>query len=114
VIVATRPASLLAALRRQWLKLGRKVQRECASTLNATRILELREAIVYMQTLRFAAKWLPGKYLADVYLATPEELLRRHAVCTTLYVTCPINSAQLDALVARMPEGSLVVTCELA
>jgi len=53
VIVADNPLALLGALRRQWLKLARKVQKERASTLNAQRIFELNEMVMKMQGVAF-------------------------------------------------------------
>jgi hypothetical protein len=41
VIVTDRPMSVIGALRKQWLKLARKAQKERAGTLNPTRIKEL-------------------------------------------------------------------------
>ena len=73
VIITNDPNALLSPLRKQWLKLCRKVQRERASTLNALRIRELTESIQRMQGLRFSAKWRDDTYdTADVYLATTE------------------------------------------
>jgi hypothetical protein len=114
VIVVDKPVTLVAALRKQWLKLGRKVRKEFASTLNATRIYELNEVIVRMQTLRFTTKWPQDEYLADVYIVTVEQLLRWAPECRTLYVTCEIETEQLHLVTTWMPKGSLVVICKLA
>lgn len=116
VIVAANPNALLPALRKQWLKLYRKVHKESASTLNATRMRELNEVITRMQTLQFATKWPPDGYdPADVYIATTDELLRwaPEPSCRTLYVTCEITMEQLHLVTAWMPRGGLVVECKL-
>lgn len=117
VIVADKPVSLISALRKQWLKLAREVQKEAASTLNATRIYELNEVITRMYTLRFTTKWPPDGYEpADVYITTVDELLRwvPEAECRTLYVTCDIKREELYMVTAWMLSGSLVVFCRLA
>jgi hypothetical protein len=113
VIVADKPVTLVATLRKQWLKLGRKVQKECASTLNAVRIYELNESIVQMQTLRFTTKWSQVDYPADAYITTTEQLLRWSPECRTLYVTCNIEPEQLHVVTAWMGKGGLVVICKL-
>ncbi len=116
VIVADNPISLLPALRKQWLKLMRKVQKERASTLNAERIFELNEMVIWMQTLRFTTTWPPDPYKAvDVYIATVDELLRwaPEAECRTVYVTCGVELEGLYKITAWMRRGGLVVACKL-
>jgi hypothetical protein len=113
VIVADKPASVLAALRKQWLKLGRKAQKERASTLNAVKIRELSEIIAHMHTLRFTTKWPQDDYAADVYIAAVDQLLQWAPECRTLYVTCDMGTEELHMITAWMPNGSLVVFCRL-
>lgn len=116
VIIASNPNALLSPLRKQWLKLARKVQKERASTLNATRIYELTEIIKRMYTLRFTTKWPPDGYeQTDVYIATIDELLRwaPEANCRTLYVTCGVKPEQFHLVTTWITKGSLVVVCEL-
>ena len=111
VIVAEQPNSLLSALRKQWLKLTGKVQRERSSLLlSATRASELSEVIAKMQNLRFTIKWPPDIELADVYIATEEQLLQWAPECRTLYITCPVELKHLYIITALMPRGGLVVT----
>lgn len=115
VIVADKPNTLLATLRKQWLRLCRKVQKESASTLNATRIYELSEVITHMQNLEFSTKWSPDEYLtADVYLASVEDLVQWAPECRTLYVTCEMEPEQLHLVTAWMPKGSLVIICKFS
>jgi hypothetical protein len=111
VVVADNPLALLGALRRQWLKLARKVQKERASTLNAQRIFELNEMVMKMQTLRFAAAW-PEDFSADVYIATPEQLLQWAPECKTLYITCDMKLEAQHMITALMPRNGLVVICK--
>ncbi|SRR6266540_5029956 len=97
VIVANNPNTLLPPLRKQWLKLMRKVQKERASTLNAERIFELNEMVVRMQGLQFSTVWPPDGYKpADVYIATVEGYcngrLRQTAEQCTLHVRLQLNS----------------------
>ena len=114
VIITNDPDALLPPLRKQWLKLCRKVQRERSSTLNALRISELSESIQRMQGLRFSAKWYEDTYdIVDVYLATAERLLAWAPECRTLYVTCEIKREDLYVITALMPKEALVVVCEL-
>jgi len=114
VIVADNPNSLLPALRKQWLKLMRKVQKERACTLNAERIYELSEIVGCMQNLQFSTTWPPDGYKpTDVYIATTDELLRwaPEAECRTIYVTCKITTEQLYLVTAWMRGSGLVVIC---
>lgn len=114
VIIANNPAPTLAALRKQWLKLARKAQKESASTLNAVRIYELNQLITRMLMMEFTIKWPAIDYPADVYLVTVEQALQWAPECRTLYVTSKLQSEQLHLITAWMPKGSLVVFCYLA
>lgn len=114
VIVADNPRTFLAPLRKQWLKLGRKVLKESASTINATRIYELSEAVIHVQTLRFTIQWPPDSERTNVYIATAEQLLRWAPECRTLYVTCDIKMEELHRITALMPQGALVVMCRIS
>jgi hypothetical protein len=111
VIIAEKPDILHASLRKQWLKLARKVQRERSSTLNATRVLRLADMASKMQSIQFTTDW-PHGYEADVCIATVEQLTEWLPNCRTLYVTCDISTQQLQVIVARMPIGSLVVVIQ--
>lgn len=117
VIIASNPNTLLPPLRKQWLKLMRKVQKERASTLNAERIYELNEMVVRMQSLQFSTVWPPDGYKpSNVYIATKEELLRwaPEADCRTVYVTCEIEIEQLHVVTSWLKDASLVAICKLA
>lgn len=109
VIVAEKPNSFLPALRKQWFKLTRRVQRERSSTLNALRTQELSNTIAKMQGLRFTAKWPPHTETADVYITIVDQLLQWAPEYRTLYVTCPIELEHLYMVTAWMPKGGLVL-----
>lgn len=109
VIVADKPNAFLPALRKQWLKLTRRVQRERSSTLNALRTRELSNTIAKMQGLQFTTKWPPDIESADIYIATVDQLLRWAPECRTLYVTCPVELEHLHMITAWMPKSSVVV-----
>jgi hypothetical protein len=114
VIVADKPTSILSALRKQWLKLARKVQRERSSTLNGARMRELSEIIAHIQSLRFTTKWPPDEYPADVYIATIDQLLVWAPECRTMYIVCDVELEKLHIITALMPSRSLVVFCKLS
>lgn len=114
VIVADKPFSVISALRKQWLKLARKVQKERASTLNASRIRELSGTVGYMHSLDFTTHYPPNDHPGDVYIATVDEVLRWPPQCRTIYITCDVELEKLYMLTAWMPPRSLVVTCRIA
>lgn len=113
VVVAINPRDLKSALRKQWLKLTRKVQVERARTLDANRITELSSAAAYMYNLEFTLDYPPDDYLGDVYIATPDDILRWPPQCRTMYVTCDLELEKLHLATAWMPKGALVVICRL-
>lgn len=111
IIVADNPTALHATLRKQWLKLARKVQVERSRTLNATRVLRMADMLSKMQSMSFTTDW-PDGYKADVCIATAEQLTEWLPNCRTLYITCDIRVDQLHTISARMPVGSLVVVIQ--
>ncbi len=113
VIVTDNHAGMMSPLRKQWLKLMRKVQKESARTLSATRIYELSQVVIRMQTLRFSCRWSPDEYTAGVCIATPEQLLQWAPECRTLYITCEVKREDLYVVTALMPKGAVVV-CQLS
>jgi hypothetical protein len=115
VIIAANPVPTLAALRKQWLKLARKAQKEAASTLNAARLYELHQLIARIYTLEFTTKWPQVNYPANVYVVTIEQALRwaPEPSCRTLYITCEVEAEQLHLITAWMSKGGLVVICRL-
>jgi len=114
VIIAERPAVLISELRKQWLKLARKVQTERAKTLDARRIYELTRSHTQMLTTKFVAHWPPYEHPGkDVYVATIQELLHwaPEGECRTLYATYSITKEQLYMVTSWMPKQSLIVCC---
>ena len=109
VVVCERPAGFMSAVRKQWLKVCRQVQRERASTLQTTHLLELTHALTYMQSLRFSARPPEEELSTDVSFATPAQLLAWAPVCHTMYVTCEVTKEDLYRITAWMVRGGLVV-----
>lgn len=110
VIIHDRPLVFMPVLRRRWLKLTRSVERERSSTANFERVQELNAVISRMKSLRFTTNWPPDDYLADVYLATPEQARRYAPECQTMYVLCRVEPIELHIMTSWMPPGGLVVT----
>jgi hypothetical protein len=108
-VVIISDKSLLSALRKQWLRLIRKVQRERSSTLDTIRIFELTNILMRMHSLRFTTQYPPDDYPGDVYIVNPEQALEWAPDCRTMYITCPIKQETIHTITAWMPKGSLVV-----
>lgn len=108
VIVTNNPKTFLSTLRKQWIKLTHKVQVERARTLDGTRVKELTNILVKMQTMHFKASWSTYDPTADVHLATPEQLLAWAPECGTLYVGCDVKREDLHRISSLM-RGLVVV-----
>jgi len=109
IVLADNPAGLLAATRKQWVKLTRWVRRERASTLDATLILELTNKVGRMQNARFVAKPPSEARDAEVYFMSDDQLLAVPFDCLTFYVACKLNNKRLAAIQEAMPYQSLLV-----
>jgi hypothetical protein len=111
VVVTNTPATLYPAVRKQWQKIIRQIQRERSSTLNASKIYELTSHVSRMQSLRMGAKTLANSSYAefDLWFATVDALRVAPPVCHTLYVTVDVAPKVVEIITRRMPAGSLVV-----
>lgn len=109
VILTNNPAGLLPALRKQWLRVTRKVQRERASTLDASLILELTKMAGRMQNTVFTTKSSYEELGADVYIMDDSQLQEVPFSCHTFYIAEPVGEERLAAIQEAMPFGGLVV-----
>jgi hypothetical protein len=109
VILSNNPTGLLSALRKQWLRVARKVQNERSSTLDATLILELTKMIGHMQNMAFTAKSPYDEPGADVYVMDNSQLTEVPFGCHTFYVADAVEDEWLTAIQEAMPYGGLVV-----
>lgn len=108
-IATDKPVALLATTRKQWLKLIRQVHRERASTLRATRIMELSAQIAWMQRLTFSCKPPEGAREDDITFATAASLAEMPPICTALYITCSVTDKCLSQITRRMEKGSVII-----
>ncbi|HET8670895.1 MAG TPA: hypothetical protein VFM05_09810 [Candidatus Saccharimonadales bacterium] len=111
-VVTDIPDALLAATRRQWLKLLRQAQNERSGTLNATRADLLTEQILWMQGVSFTSKAPDDILEADITFATADDFVRVPPICRCVYVTYTFEREKLHMLTAWMPGNSLVVLYE--
>lgn len=111
-VVANKPDTLLAATRRQWLKLLRQTQNERSSTLNAARADMLVGQISWMQGVSFTSKAPDDVLEADITFATAEDFVRVPPVCRCVYITYAFEREKLHMLTAWMSRNGLVVLYE--
>lgn len=109
VVVCENPVGTLSATRKQWLRLGRQLQRMRASTLNAEEILRFTRAIMHMQNMQFAARTPDQDVTAAVYFVEPAELTCLPRNCYSLYIAAPFGETQLCDLVNQMPATALII-----
>lgn len=109
VVVCANPLSMLSALRKQWLRLARNLQKQRASTLNAEEILRFTHTIMHMQHLQFVAHPPDQETEAHIFFVKPEELSGLPPNCLSLYVTAPPRAAQLAAWLDGISTDALVV-----
>jgi len=109
VVICEQPAVMLSAARKQWLKLSRSVQKKRAGTLNADKILKYTHAVTHMQHMRFTAKSPFDEPDADVYFLSSGLLEVIPANCLSVYMATRPSEKQLDALLAQLPDGALLV-----
>jgi hypothetical protein len=108
MIVAEKPSSLLAAVRKQWLKVIGQLLKERSRTLKSERIAEINYEIERMRSLKFIAK-NPPLPDADVFLVAPEWIEADLPESYTIYITCQVSRATLQTLIGRISYHGLVV-----
>jgi hypothetical protein len=101
LIVANRPAVLLPAVRKQWVKVIARVEREHASTLNSTRRQILGDKISEMEGLKFVVGIPKPESVPGVFFITPLEFTCMGAVSHTVYLTYDIQNDVLYKNVLR-------------
>lgn len=112
VVVCEQPVALLAASRKQWLKLTRTIQKQRASTLNAEKILKFTHTITRMQHVKFAFKPPLDDPEADVYFLAPDscELMPPH--CYSTYILAPLAPEAIKTVLEQLPSEALVTDYE--
>lgn len=108
VVVTDKPLSTLSAVRKQWLKLIRRMLIERARSLNKEANLRLSNQILYMQDLRFTAKPPEDLLEADVTFSNVESLLRAAPVCHFMYITYDFPREKLHMITSWMPPSGVV------
>lgn len=109
VIITAQPVPLLAASRKQWLKLTRTLQKQRASTLNADKILKHTHTITHMQHMQFTARGPLEAPEAEVYFMAPGELGVIPVHCWSVYVLDHINGNEVDTTLAQLPAEALII-----
>lgn len=113
IAVATEhPLAVMSSVRKQWLRFIRLAQRERARTLDHQRQYEFDQAIWQMQSISFTAQDPVYDPVAYVSFATVEQFRLLPPMCTTLFITCPIEKIDQYMLTSWMPRKSLVVIYE--
>jgi hypothetical protein len=108
-VITDTPVPTLAAVRKQWIKLTRRTQRERSSTLNAIHLVEIGRQLARMQSMEFVAKSQMEAPEADVFFVEPVKLSETPLICHTLYITCKIDDKTIQDIASHLPYGALVV-----
>lgn len=109
VVLCDQPAAMLAASRKQWLKLTRTIQRQRSSTLNADKILKYTHAITRMQHMRFSTKPPLDELEAEVYFLSVAAQPALPSHCYSLYLTNSLPEQVVPALLEQLPAEALVI-----
>lgn len=109
LIVCDQPVAMLSAIRKQWMRLTRSVQRQRASTLNADKILKYTRSITHMQHVRFTTK-LPSQLPdAAVYCIEPSDDIEVPLQCLSVYVLLPLSFHRAKTVARNIAPNALVV-----
>jgi hypothetical protein len=92
VIVADNPLALLAALRKQWLKVVMKLRNEYSRSLSGPRKTEVKRVFEEMLALPFILQppTPESSNHLSVYVLQPAQLLELTTMHASLYITCQL------------------------
>ncbi|HET9411690.1 MAG TPA: hypothetical protein VFO38_02495, partial [Candidatus Saccharimonadales bacterium] len=107
IVLCDSPSALLSAVRKQWLKSARTLQRQRASTLNPEEILRLTHSIMHMQNMQFSVQQPSDAPDASVYFLEPGSTAYTPIHCFTVYVTTEISPHTYQQLIAAAPKSTL-------
>lgn len=109
VVVSGKPDVLLPAVRKQWLRLERKIWVERARTINSARITELNNELSLMRNLSFTASPPDDLLEADITFATADDFVRIAPDCKTMFITYDFPTVKLHIITSWMPRSGVVV-----
>jgi hypothetical protein len=112
IVAAKHPQTTYSAVKKQWQKLIRELEKERAAVLGSTKIAKFLDETNRMKHLTFSYTLSNFDPDADVTFATADELVAMPPVCQTLYVTYEFERTKLHLLTGWMPLRSLVVIYE--
>lgn len=108
-VVTDKPITLLASVRKQWLRLIRLTENERSSTLNPARKEQLEIHLEWMCQLRFTAKAPEDMLEADITFATADDFVSNPPDCRTVYITYGFECEKLHMLTSWMPRNGVIV-----
>lgn len=109
VIICNQPAGLLAAARKQWLKMSRAIQKQRASTLNADKILKYTHTITHMQHMHFSSKTPLEEPEADIYFLAEDQCATMPVHCYSIYITTTLPRETAADIISQLPAEALIV-----
>jgi hypothetical protein len=109
IVVTDRPVNMMAAVKKQWIRLEHKLKIERARSLDHERIRTLCEQLEYMQGVKFSAKPPEDMLCADITFATADDFVATSSLCQTVYVTYEFMPVKLHMLTSWMPREGLIV-----
>lgn len=109
VVVTNTPEKMLPELRAAWLNLKREMREEIDSSTNKERKALLTNQLMYMQYCNFTNTPPIENPNEKVIVTSIEHLLEYAPICQTMYVTCPIEKADIHRATSWMPPYGLLV-----
>jgi len=109
VIICDQPVAILAAARKQWLKIARSIQKQRASTLNADKILKYTHTITHMQHMRFSTHTPLEDPGADVYFLAADGCTTMPVHCFSIYQAIDLDENVAQHIIKQLPSEALMI-----
>ena len=108
-VVAQSPDELLGEIKTSWNALKRETKREIEQTTNAEHKERLMYELLYMPQCTFTSVPPIEEPQQKVQVATIEQFIQWPPQCQTMFVTYPVEKAQLHLVTSWMPAYGLVI-----
>jgi hypothetical protein len=109
IVICDDPEDLVAAARKQWLRLSRTLQHRRELAANAVEILKYTYTITQMQQTHFADALPHERPGANAYFVTPEQAQVAAEDCLTLYMAAVLPAPLLRELRTKLLGSGLMV-----
>src|SRR5262245_29811999 len=109
IIICDNPLAIYSAVRKQWVKLTRRLLTKRASTLNPSETTRLSQLITRMSQMTCSVHRPEDEPNSQAYFLKPTELGEAPPGCFTLYICTRFSGDKVLEFIQQLPTHALAV-----